>query len=127
MTQELRRLAEAATQGEWTSENVRGAGIQMRVPYKGTTRMTFTEVFRALPEKEWDAELWANAEYIAAANPAAILELLDRLEKAEKDAARYRWLRDGCDEKGNAASHIAANCYGMEWNALIDTAMEASK
>ena len=56
-----------------------------------------------------------------------VLVQRDRLEKAEKDAERYRWLRDGCDEKGNAASHIAANCYGMEWNALIDTAMEASK
>ncbi len=31
--------------------------------------------------------------WIAAANPQAILELIERLEKAEKDAARYRELR----------------------------------
>lgn len=49
MTQELRRLAEAAD-----------------------SAMTY--------EREWE-------EFKKAANPAAILELLDRLEKAEKDAA----------------------------------------
>lgn len=35
----------------------------------------------------------ANARYIAAANPAVIRSLLDRLEAAERDAERYRWLR----------------------------------
>ncbi|WP_324710450.1 hypothetical protein [Pseudomonas citronellolis] len=40
---------------------------------------------------EHDDEL---AEWIAAANPQAILELIERLERAEADAARYRWLRE---------------------------------
>lgn len=38
-----------------------------------------------------------NARFIAAANPATILALLERLQAAEdaaKDAERYRWLRD---------------------------------
>lgn len=38
------------------------------------------------------------------------------------DAARYRWLRDGCDTKGSAASRIASDCYGLEWDKLIDAA-----
>ena len=32
--------------------------------------------------------------FIAAANPACIASLIARLRAAEKDAARYRWLRD---------------------------------
>ena len=77
---ELRKLAEAATQGTWTSDYVTGAGIEMRVPYKDSTRLTFVEVWRQFPEEGWDAELWANATYIAAANPAKVIELLDTIE-----------------------------------------------
>lgn len=36
----------------------------------------------------------ANADYIAIANPANVLALTARLRELEKDAARYRWLRD---------------------------------
>lgn len=53
-----------------------------------------------------------------------IAELREALRSAEIDAARYRWLRDGCDEKYSPATHIAVNCYGMEWDAAIDTAMK---
>ena len=38
-----------------------------------------------------DAELFA--EFIAAADPDTVRSLLDRLEAAERDAERYRWLR----------------------------------
>jgi hypothetical protein len=44
-----------------------------------------------------------------------------------RDAERYRWLRDGCDTKGSSASHIAANCYGMEWDAKIDAAIQKAR
>ncbi len=50
----------------------------------------------------------------------------DRLRAAEKDAARYRWLRAGCDHKTSTATHIASSCYGLEWDAAIDTAMKGS-
>lgn len=100
MTQELRKLAEAATHGEWSvklqespypnwyliySEQVdpplivqvlRGssmAGLASNPDY-------FTE------KTPRDVAAHANAEYIAAANPAAILSLLDRLEAAEAQA-----------------------------------------
>jgi hypothetical protein len=45
------------------------------------------------------------------------------LAALRKDAERYRWLREGCNEKQSAASRIAADCYGMEWDAKIDAAM----
>ena len=56
-----------------------------------------------------------------------IAELREALRSAEIDAARYRWLRDGCDEKYSPATHIAVNCYGMEWDATIDTAMKGDQ
>ena len=40
-----------------------------------------------------------------------------------RDAARYRWLRDGCCDKDSVATRIAQNEYGMEWDAAIDAAM----
>ena len=46
------------------------------------------------------------------------------IERLRKDAARYRWLRHGCDERWSRATHIAANYYGSEWDAAIDAAMK---
>jgi hypothetical protein len=40
------------------------------------------------------AEDAQEADYIAAANPATISALLADLEAAEKDAERYRWLKE---------------------------------
>lgn len=33
-------------------------------------------------------------------DPASVLGLLDQLEAAQKDAARYQWLRDNCIKRG---------------------------
>lgn len=46
-------------------------------------------------------------------------------DEAGRDAARYRWLRNGCNEKQSEASRIANNLYGMEWDAAIDAALAA--
>lgn len=45
--------------------------------------------------------------------------LISRLRAAERDAARYRWMRDNCD----TASDIASACCGLKWDAAIDAAM----
>lgn len=47
---------------------------------------------------------------------------VEQMRRMAKDAARYRWLRDGCDEKHSEATRISSNCYGMEWDAAIDAA-----
>lgn len=44
-------------------------------------------------------------------------------DELRKDAERYRWLRDGNDNKKSAACHIAVNCYGLEWDDAIDAAI----
>ena len=104
-TKELRRLAQAATPGPWINHgrqpNVAG------LPHSAVAAKTL--LARVYSEAYGDVEQeTANASFIAAANPAAISELLDRLEAAEKerDALRaeldalksregevvYRWL-----------------------------------
>ena len=47
--------------------------------------------------------------------------LIDRLRQAEKDAARYRWLRDlPCD----SANEEIGNYPGDMWDDAIDEAMQ---
>lgn len=50
-------------------------------------------------------------------------ELLEFARQLRKDAERYRWLREQCSHKGTEGSRIAANEYGMDWDAAIDAAM----
>ena len=83
-TKELRRLAQAATPGPWVSQG-RYIGTPRHMSYIGEVRdqcgnWSDTEKSRA------------DSAFIAAANPAAVSELLDRLEAAEKerDALRAR-------------------------------------
>ncbi len=58
---------------------------------------------------------------------AALSAQAAELEALRADAERYRWLRDGCDDKLSEATRIAADCYGMEWDAAIDAARAALK
>ena len=67
-----------------------------------------------------DAAMLAYATKAVAAQAA-------ELEALRADAERYRWLRDGCDDKLSEATRIAADCYGMEWDAAIDAARAALK
>jgi hypothetical protein len=72
-TEELRRLAEAATPGPWVDC---GDGA-VRQPSEGVG---------------WHAEAYlpADAAYIAAANPAVILALLDRVDSLTAENERLR-------------------------------------
>jgi len=61
--------------------------------------MTDTNKLKNLAERALGSSFNADAmssplgQFCAAANPQAILGLIERLERAEKDAARYRELR----------------------------------
>jgi hypothetical protein len=67
----------------------------------------------------------------------ACLPVIDYLQRRRasddaKDAARYRWLRDGCTEiddgpvyASDVAVSIASDKDGSEWDAAIDRAMGA--
>lgn len=92
-TNELRRLAQAATPGPWKAEQYLGTprqfviytdvGDKGRVSDVAYTSITFGH-----------DETVANARLIAAANPAVVLELLDRIEAAEDDATHQKALAE---------------------------------
>lgn len=52
-----------------------------------------------------------------------VKELVARLRQAEKDAARYRWLRDTADVDG-ADDLMISIIISDEWDSLIDEAMQ---
>jgi len=105
----LKALAEAATQGEWTRDTrkfggvVYGGPIQHWVNGSGQSQVAMTT------GADWmrPGETEANADFIAAANPAAVLALLaeiDRLEGARPDAPPRPPEGEGLPR------------YGLRWN-----------
>ncbi|ENK1087413.1 ead/Ea22-like family protein [Citrobacter freundii] len=106
--QALREAAEKATQGEWWSDVVetdgeygegedRASGYHSYAVYVGSeSLLDMTNSTAACIHEEWDHDYhmaWdetakRNAEFIAAANPATVLALLDELEAAQKLATQ---------------------------------------
>lgn len=100
-TKELRQLAQAASPGPWIAKNTSGVGLEIHMshplypdkfwPAFGTDSafckkgLVSYETWTQFPHEVRDAQQSKNALFIAAANPAAISELLDRLEEAEKE------------------------------------------
>lgn len=127
-TANLRALAEAATPGPWIhypEDNI--------IVAEGQEHATLIDVCaRSLhvPPVQRDA----NAALIAAANPAAILALLDRLAAAEArnatltdDAARWQYAMDW-----NTTQFAVCFLDGMGWTPInndgpIDQAMVAAR
>ena len=64
---------------------------------------------------------YGHLPVIECGNAVKVMELITRLRQAEKDAARYRWLRDLPD--GSAHEEIG-NYPGDMWDAAIDEAMQ---
>ena len=82
-TNELRRLAQAATPGPWKLLPVGDRAKRFAV-----ADINFLSVLTVVYECGTNfgaVYLDGDAKFIAAANPAAINELLDRLEAAEKE------------------------------------------
>ena len=94
---ELRQLARAATPGPWVSHG-RYIGTPRHMSYIGEVRdqcgnWSDTEKSRA------------DAAFIAAANPATLSELLDRLEWVEKDVALKEQVIDALGSELNAVAN----------------------
>lgn len=95
--QELRRLAEAASPGPW-----RQCGADKDSKSCACGQIWSTSVDELVAEVFAGAEALGapaagagcNARFIAKANPATILELLDQVEALSQDASRYRALRE---------------------------------
>ncbi|MDQ2255070.1 ead/Ea22-like family protein [Enterobacter soli] len=75
--QALREAAEKATPGPWRMALTKFNGIT-----HGKFSFTKEDIIASSPEKR-------NAIFIAAANPATVLALLDELEAAKQDSARW--------------------------------------
>lgn len=110
----LRELAKAATPGEW-----------IRItdhPY------LFVNYLNIDLPKAWDCKVIGrfdyetDMEYFRYANPAAILALLDRLEAAERDAKRYRWLLTQSWFLSEVDWHMKAA--DVDTESVIDAAMQ---
>ena len=84
---ELRRLAQAATSGEWYVE--RGNHIYGRNEVTDGEEV-WHPVIACTDDDEVNVNFESNAAFIAAANPAAVSEILDRLEASEKENAKLR-------------------------------------
>ena len=96
---ELRRLAQAATSGEWYVE--RGNHICGRIEVTDGEE-EWHPVIACTDDDETNVDFEANAAFIAAANPTAISELLDRLEAAEKERDHEKWLRERAEDYAKA-------------------------
>jgi hypothetical protein len=94
---ELKRLAEAATKGPWHWVNPENDAPRATGEYRASLRTVWERPALggaySLPEFILDAEeirdgehMEANAGFIAAANPSAVLDLLADVEHAETQA-----------------------------------------
>lgn len=84
-TTKLRELAQNATPGPWTQWEGHGwvmAGTP-EANEKGYMAGTYGQVCRTDCDDFSDAQGIKNAEYIAAANPATVLALLDKIDGLE--------------------------------------------
>ena len=92
---ELRRLAQAATPGPWwVNQDGLNHGFERGVAEINSKEWHALAGAWTINGAKHSEEGAANAEFIAAANPATITELLDHLEAAESSAAWHqrRWM-----------------------------------
>lgn len=90
----LRNALEAApTPGEWRAFNHSWSDTSILAP-NFDHAICCLDINHATEESQDtdEAQMAANASLIAAANPARIARLLDRLEAAEADAKRWRYM-----------------------------------
>lgn len=74
----LRQLAERATRGEWESRTFADYPQEKH----------FTKKVHPIQRGSYGSLMPQDADYIAAANPTAILALLDRIDELEEALAR---------------------------------------
>ena len=108
-TNELRRLAQKATPGPWKMLPV-GDGRQKFAVADSEflSILTVTDEGGGTFGTVYDDD---DARFIAAANPAAISELLDSLEAAEKERD---WHAERCEDAMNECEALRAKITEME-------------
>ncbi|HCC4913449.1 TPA: ead/Ea22-like family protein [Pseudomonas aeruginosa] len=119
-TNKLKELAELATPGPWVVDAQQSGAIFNIESESGDLCIAMSQENPASTRLEMNEQRRVNAEFIAAANPQAILALLDEIDrlKAEKDAFRsaLKPFADYCtatDGKGIRLA-IGGSCGGTE-------------
>lgn len=116
---ELKRLAEAATPGLW---EVNRHGAVLGGPVQRYTNGSGRNQIALATGAEWmrEGEQMSNSEFIAAANPATLLALIDHIEalerqlaEAQKYAARYEFIR-------SQTSPVQVSIHGIDSGLAID-------
>ena len=115
--EELKRLATGATPGPWTFKR---HTCSLSGEHTATDDWTVSGPKSESICFEGNNPTLADPEYLAAANPQAITELIAALEAAEKDADRYRFWRNRYPETFNPTDITPEDV-----DRLTDKAMEA--
>lgn len=91
---ELEKSAKAATPGAWELIQLYGCHIAVQ-DQKGLPKGIFSITSMEVNKEE-------NAKYVAAANPAMVLEMIAEIKSLRQENARLNaeadWLADRCDE-----------------------------
>jgi len=105
-TKELRRLAQAASPGPWwVNQDGLNHGFERGVAEINSKEWHALAGAWTINGAKHSEEGAANAEFIAAANPATVIELLDRIEAAEKDVALKERVIDALGSELNAVAN----------------------
>ena len=108
---ELKALAEAATPGPWSYD---GSYV---CPARVEAGTTFVETWRSVA----DCHQPENTQFIAAANPAVVLELIaenERLREAhEQVCTNYNQVSFASEERGKQIAELKAECEGLRKDA----------
>jgi len=92
---ELKELAEKATPGPWQSKKKNGYAHEMRLDVAHYEHLILSCFARA---HDYGLQAQTDAAFIAHANPAAVLSLIERLERLEITLVNVRsdlcWLMD---------------------------------
>lgn len=97
---ELKKKAQAATPGPWSSMNDPADDFDFDTAFITTkkrhkeSRVAIAEVGFVDADNEFGDEQRANARYIAAVFPDVVLALLEHMERLEKEA---QWLAEFCE------------------------------
>lgn len=103
----LKALAEAATPGPWSYD---GSYV---CPARVEAGTTYVETWRSVA----DCHQPENTQFIAAANPAVVLELIaenERLREAhEQVCTNYNQVSFASEERGKQIAELKAECEGL--------------
>lgn len=123
-TDNLKALALAATPGPWKRQGNSAVLRTSSGEWVADTRTHKQDITQDV----------ANADYIAEANPATVLELIAEVERLRADAERYRWLRDRPENPNDAVIDVAiwqdcegTSLRGKELDRSIDATIEREK